>query len=171
MPRPFPVVCLVGMPGSGKSTVAPLLAARLGVPSDDLDRRIVDDTGMDVAAIFGRDGEEGFRARERDALTAFVESDRPMVLSTGGGVVTCDASRRLLARTTCVWLTASRERLAARVDGSDEVRPMLAGDLDGRLASLGSEREPLYREVATFVVDTDDLDADATAAAVAELLA
>jgi shikimate kinase len=171
MPRPFPVVCLVGMPGSGKSTVAPLLAARLGVPFEDLDRRITDDAGMDVAAIFERDGEPGFRSRERDALAELVESDRPIVLSTGGGVVTCDDSRTLLARTTCVWLTASRELLAARVEASDDVRPLLAGDLEGRLAALGDEREPLYREVATFIVDTDELDADATASAVAELLA
>jgi shikimate kinase len=171
MPRPFPVVCLIGMPGSGKSTVAPLIAARLGVPSDDLDRRIVDAAGIDVATIFERDGESGFRDRERVALAAVVASDRPMVLSTGGGVVTCADSRRLLARTTCVWLTASRERLAARVDASDEVRPLLAGDLHGRLAALGQAREPLYREVATFVVDTDDLDAEATAATVAELVA
>jgi shikimate kinase len=171
MPRPFPVVCLIGMPGSGKSTVAPLLAARLGVPAEDLDQRIEDEAGMDVAAIFERDGEAVFRARERDMLAALVESGRPIVLSTGGGVVTCDASRRLLEHTTCVWLTASRDRLAARVDGSDEVRPLLAGDLHERLAALGAERESLYREVATFVIDTEALDADATATAVAELLA
>ena len=74
------------------------------------------------------------------------------------------------ARTTCVWLTASRQQLAARVEASDDVRPLLAGDLHDRLAALGDEREPLYREVATVVVDTDALDADATAATVAELL-
>jgi shikimate kinase len=158
------------MPGSGKSTVAPLLAEHLGIPADDLDRRVSEAAGMEVAEIFELEDEIGFRRRERDELAAVVEAGHPVVLSTGGGVVTCEGSRQLLAHTTCVWLTASREHLAARVEASDEVRPLLAGDVRGRLDELAVAREPLYREVSTHVVETDDLEAAAVASEIAGLL-
>jgi shikimate kinase len=144
------IVYLVGMPGSGKSTVGVELAGRLGVPFVDLDAEIERDDGRDVAAIFEAEGEEGFRAREAKALLAASTQD-PAVVACGGGVVLEPANRITLRSSgTCVFLDVPITVLASRVQPNED-RPLIRAP--GDLERLLEEREPLYREFAAHVVD------------------
>jgi shikimate kinase len=144
------IVYLVGMPGSGKSTVGKELAGRLGVPFVDLDVEIERREGRSVTDIFEAEGEAGFRAREaRELLDASTHD--PAVIACGGGVVLEPANRITLRNTgTCVFLDVPLDVLESRVR-PDADRPLIrtAGDLERILA----EREPLYREFAAHVVD------------------
>ena len=144
------IVYLVGMPGSGKSTVGAELAGRLGVPFVDLDVEIARRDGRSITEIFEAEGEAGFRAREAKELLDASTHD-PAVIACGGGVVLEPANRITLRSTgTCVFLDVPLEVLAARVQ-PDEGRPLIraAGDLERLLG----ERVPLYREFAAHVVD------------------
>lgn len=148
-------MALVGLPGSGKSAVAGPLSARLGVTLIDLDANIAGAAGRSITQIFHDEGEAGFRARETRALRAALTDERGAVVSCGGGVVTVDLNRELLRGAVTVWLTAPLDVLRGRLARSATKRPLLGGDLGDRLSELAAEREPLYREVATFEVDVD----------------
>ena len=144
------IVYLVGMPGSGKSTVGEELAGRLGVPFIDLDVEIARREGRSITEIFEADGEARFRALEAKELLDASTHD-PAVIACGGGVVLEPANRITLRNTgTCVFLDVPLDVLAARVQ-PDADRPLIraAGDLERILA----EREALYREFAAHVVD------------------
>jgi shikimate kinase len=144
------IVYLVGMPGSGKSTVGPELAALLGVPFVELDAEIERATGKSVPAIFAEDGEARFRELEAAALTEAAGND-PSVVSCGGGVVLEPANRVTLRATgAVVFLSVPLELLRARVVPAAE-RPLIHDEAD--LERLFREREPLYREFAAHVVD------------------
>ncbi len=144
------IVYLVGMPGSGKSTVGPELARRLDVPFVELDAEIERVAGCSVREIFEREGESGFRAREAEALKEAAAVD-PSVVSCGGGVVLEPANRvTLRASGEVVFLSVPLEELERRVEpGTD--RPLIRHRED--LERLYREREPLYREFAAHVVD------------------
>jgi shikimate kinase len=157
---------LVGAPGSGKSTVGALLAQRWGEPFADVDAVIEARTGKSVAEIFADDGEPAFRALE-EATTAEL-LDEPGVLALGGGAVLSAATRQALAGVPVVWLQVSVAHAAGRV-GLNEARPLLLGNVRGRLVRLLAERAPLYAEVATATVDTDGLTASEVADRVAAL--
>jgi shikimate kinase len=144
------IVYLVGMPGSGKSTVGPELARRLEVPFVELDAEIERAAGRSVREIFERDGEVRFRELEAQALADAAARD-PSVVSCGGGVVLEPANRILLRATgEVVFLSVPLDVLRDRVQPNAE-RPLIraAGDLE----RLAREREPLYREFAAHVVD------------------
>src|SRR5207247_5909647 len=122
--RPPVIVYLVGMPGSGKSTVGPELAGRLGVPFIELDAEIEGAAGRSVPEIFAEEGEAGFRAREAAALVDAARRD-PSVVSCGGGVVLEPANRVTLRATgEVVFLSVALEVLAARVPPAAD-RPVL----------------------------------------------
>lgn len=151
-------IVIVGLPGTGKSSLVGPLARRLGRSTRDTDRLVQRRAGRSIPEIFSNDGEASFRRLESQALVD-VLSGPPAVIATGGGVVLDAENRRLLGeRATVVWLTAEVEALADRLDDSVEVRPLLPGDTERGLRSLHQEREPLYREVAHVVVDTTGLD-------------
>jgi shikimate kinase len=144
------IVYLVGMPGSGKSTVGPVLAERLGVPFVELDAEIERADGRTVREIFERDGEARFRELEAAALTDAAARD-PSVVSCGGGVVLEPANRVTLRATgVVVFLAVPLEVLAARVAPAED-RPLIRHE--GDLERLLAERDPLYREFAAHVVD------------------
>jgi shikimate kinase len=144
------IVYLVGMPGSGKSTVGAELAGRLGVPFLDLDVEIASEDGWSITEIFAAEGEAGFRAREAKALLAASMHD-PAVIACGGGVVLEPANRITLRSTgTCVFLDVPLDVLASRVEPNED-RPLIRAQ--GDLERLLQEREPLYREFAAHVVD------------------
>jgi shikimate kinase len=151
-------VVLVGAPGSGKSTVGALLADRLGLPFADVDAVIESRVGKPVSEIFADDGEAVFRAFEESTTAELL--DRPGVVSLGGGAVLSPATRQALQGHRVVWLQVSAGNAAKRV-GLNEARPLLLGNVRGTLIRLLAQRTPLYAEVATETVNTDDTDAGA----------
>lgn len=150
-------IFLVGPMGSGKTAVGRQLARILGVPFHDSDTEIERRTGVDVPFIFEREGEPGFRQREREALEALVRLE-PIVLATGGGAVLAPENRRLLAdHGVVVFLETSVGQQLQRV-GSGRGRPLLQKqeDLPTLLKQMRALRDPLYREVADITVVTDN---------------
>lgn len=162
-----PRLLLVGMMGSGKTTVGRLLAERLGWRYVDSDEEVEAATGQTVAQLFEEGGEEGFRAAETAALVGALADDGPVVVAVAGGAVLDPANRDLLRRSgTVVWLRARPETLAGRV-GSGAHRPLLAGSPAETVVRLDASRRPLYEHVADLVVDVDDLAAPAVAERIA----
>jgi shikimate kinase len=160
------IVYLVGMPGSGKSTVGPELAKRLGVSYVELDAEIERSAGATVREIFEREGEARFRELEAAALSDAAARD-PSVVSCGGGVVLEPANRVTLRATgEVVFLSVPLEVLAARVRPAAE-RPLIHAT--GDLERLHRDREPLYREFAVHVVDASGPPAEVAAAIEREL--
>ena len=148
-------VFLIGPMGSGKTAVGRAVALLLNLTFIDSDTEVEERTGVDIAFIFEKEGEEGFRAREREVIAEL--SLRPdVVLATGGGAILSAESRRLLAeRGFVVYLEASIERQLERTR-TGRHRPLLnTEDPRTRLEELMRHREPLYREIAQFVVSTD----------------
>ncbi len=155
MTAPVETVVLVGAPGSGKSTVGALLAERMGVPFADVDAVIEDRTGRSIGEIFTDDGEPAFRALEETTTIELLS--RPGVVSLGGGAILSPVTRAALGGRRVVWLQVSVSGAVKRV-GLSAARPLLLGNVRGRLLTLLNERAPLYAEVASQQVDTDDAD-------------
>jgi shikimate kinase len=146
-------IVLVGAPGAGKSTVGAALAERLGWNFRDVDELIAERAGKSIAEIFADQGEPAFRAYE-EATTAELLTE-PGVLALGGGAVLSAKTRSALAGRRVVWLRVGLPAAVKRV-GLDTARPLLLGNVRGRLLTLLNERAALYAEVATETVDTDD---------------
>ncbi|MEY2622709.1 MAG: shikimate kinase [Pseudomonadota bacterium] len=148
------MLALVGLPGSGKSTVGRQLARRLGLPFIDADQVIESRLGCSIREFFEREGEERFRDLESEALDQLTRQ-HPGVLSTGGGVVLRPLNRQILReRTTVFYLRTTPEEIYRRLR-HDKVRPLLqVSDPLARLRDLFDQRDPLYREVAHHVVDS-----------------
>jgi XRE family aerobic/anaerobic benzoate catabolism transcriptional regulator len=151
-----PVVALLGLRGAGKTTVGKRLARRLHVPFVELDRRIELAANLSLAEIFSLHGEDYYRRLERDVLQKVLEVERPMVLATGGGVVTAPETFALLRRSALtVWLRATPEDHWNRVVRQGDRRPMAdhpqaMSDLRALLAA----RESLYSSAAVSVETT-----------------
>ena len=148
------MISLVGLPGSGKSTVGRQLARRLQLPFLDSDHVIEERVGCSIRDYFEREGEASFRDVEEliiDELTLVAGG----VLSTGGGAVLRTTNRRHLhSRGHVVYLRSSPEELFRRLR-HDVNRPLLqVADPLGRLRELYVQRDPLYRETAHFVIET-----------------
>lgn len=149
-----PEAVLVGLPGSGKSTIGRRLAKALGVGLLDTDVAIEQRTGRSIADIFATDGEQEFRRIEEDVVRAAL-ADHDGVLSLGGGAVTSPGVRAALAGHTVVYLEISAAE-GVRRTGGNTVRPLLAGpDRAEKYRALMAKRAPLYRRVATMRVDTN----------------
>ena len=148
------MIVLVGLPGSGKSTVGRALARRLGLVCVDSDHEIERRLGCSIAAYFADRGEAAFRDLE-EAVIDELSQRQGLVLSTGGGAVLRQANRqRLHERGTVIYLRSSPEQLYRRLR-HDTKRPLLqGGDPLQKLRSLHAERDPLYRECAHYVIDT-----------------
>ena len=151
--------------GAGKTTIGELLARRWGVAVRDTDADIVAAQGKEISEIFVDDGEAAFRALERAAVaTALAEHDG--VLSLGGGAVLDPDTRSLLEGHTVVFLRVGLTDAVKRV-GLGTSRPLLMGNVRGRIKALLDERTPIYESVATITVDTDDRTPDEVADEVA----
>jgi len=159
-------IFLVGLSGSGKTTAGRIAAERLGWAFVDTDREIETTVGREIADVFENDGEDSFRAAEAHAVATAAVDDE-VVVSTGGGALTHEPSRRVIAGGIAIWLDASPERAAERLanDSKTETRPLLQGDLRGRLQQLFWEREALYRR-ADFTIDVDGRSPEETADAI-----
>ena len=149
-----PKAVLVGLPGSGKTTIGRRLAKALGVGLLDTDVAIEERTGRRIADIFASDGEQEFRRIEEEVVRAAL-ADHDGVVSLGGGAVTSPGVCEALAGHTVIYLEISA-REGVRRTGGNTVRPLLAGpDRAEKYRALMAKRAPLYRRVATIRVDTN----------------
>ena len=152
--RLAPKAVLVGLPGSGKSTIGRRLAKALGVTMLDTDVAIEEQTGRRIADIFATDGEQEFRRIEEEVVRAALE-EHDGVLALGGGAITSKGVRDALAGHTVVYLEINAAE-GVRRTGGNTVRPLLAGpDRDEKYRALMAERVPLYRRLATIRVNTN----------------
>jgi len=165
-------IYLIGFSGSGKSTVARLISACLQLPVYDLDRMIVERSGMTIPQIFEREGEAGFRVRETEALHR-VSDLGPCVVATGGGAPVRAENRGLMASAGWIITLEGRpETLHARIqrqrqhDEADAIRPMLdaVSPLE-QLRALKHTRQSVYA-LADWTVHTDRLSPEQVAAEV-----
>ncbi|MDB4838172.1 shikimate kinase, partial [Marinomonas sp.] len=152
-----PNIIVVGPMGAGKTTIGRLVSQLMGKEFYDLDKIIEDNAGADIPWIFEKEGEDGFRKRETQALASLVQSDKEnCVLATGGGVIMREENRIILNEApVVVYLYASVAQQLYRTSKSAH-RPLLQkGDPKETLKKLFEIRDPLYRSVATLVVETD----------------
>ena len=148
------MISLIGLPGSGKSTVGRQLARRLRIPFFDSDQVIERQLGCSIREYFEREGEARFRDVEESVLDELTQNHEG-VLSTGGGAVLRPTNReRLRTRSQVVYLNSSPDELFRRLR-HDVNRPLLqVADPLSRLRDLHAVRDPLYRETAHFIMET-----------------
>ena len=169
----LPTVVLVGLMGSGKSSVARALASRWQCDAIDTDTLIENATGLPISEIFSRLGEAEFRRIEREQLQAAIESSG--IIATGGGIVTQPENRALLQAASqrgvlVVYLRGTPAELARRIRRQPGKRPLIDGngllDLDQtqqRVEELLHQRGPFYEGVANLVIDTGAPDSSVVA--------
>jgi len=165
---PGPVAVLIGPPGAGKTSVGPLLAERLGTSFRETDADIAAAAGQPVSDIFIEQGEPAFRQLEREAAARALR-EHGGVLALGSGAVLDPDIQHRLEGLPVIYLVADFATIARRM-GLDRPRVVIPGNPRGRLRAMLEERRPLYEQLATVVVETDDLDPDELAAEISARL-
>ena len=147
-------IYLVGLMGSGKTTVGKLTAKKLVKSFIDSDHLIEERSGVRVPLIFEYEGEEGFRKRETKVLEELIAM-KNIILATGGGIILEKSNQKLLVENGLViYLKADYDLLASRLR-SDLTRPLLQGvNIKDRLKNLFMERDPIYKSIADCVIET-----------------
>jgi XRE family transcriptional regulator, aerobic/anaerobic benzoate catabolism transcriptional regulator len=161
----FAGIALIGLRGAGKSTLGRMLAKKIGWNFVELNKEIETQNGLSVAEIIALYGQEGFRRMEQNALNQLLARNEPMVLATGGGIVSEPLTfDQILSSFYTIWLKAEPEEHMGRVRKQGDLRPM-ADDRSAmaELRNILVSREPLYAR-ASAIVDTAGLSVDAAAA-------
>ena len=175
------VVVLVGVMGTGKSTVGFGIAHALQCSFVDLDAQITKSAKCTVNEIFARGGEAEFRAIETDVLATVLDdacaqiaqhAARSVVVATGGGAIISQINRDKIASAAdhVIWLDAKVDDLVKRTSSSKTTRPLLANNPQQALSALSIERAGLYEQVATAKIDTTGLRIDQVIDAVAQIV-
>lgn len=155
--NPAPNLVLVGPMGAGKSSIGRRLAERFGLAFIDADQAIVERAGASINTIFQHGGEAAFREHECQVLAELLAGSNRLVSTGGGAVLHPDNRRHIRERSFAVYLSVGVASQLQRLE-RDRSRPLLArGDREQVLRELTRQREPLYREVADLVLETDDL--------------
>jgi shikimate kinase len=156
-------IYLVGLMGSGKTTIGRLIARRMGRPFYDSDHEIVARTGVRIPVIFELEGESGFRRREAQVITELA-AEAGSVVATGGGVVLNPANReKIRASGWVIYLDVPTQVLIERTR-HDTNRPLLrVADPAAKLEALRGERDPLYRDLADLIIDGSRLNSNGAA--------
>ena len=147
-------IYLVGLMGSGKTTLGKILSIKLDKQFYDSDQVIEEKLGVDVPIIFEYEGEAGFREREKGILKELVRK-KNIVLATGGGIIISESNRDLLAKNgKVIYLKSNQKDLILRMK-NDKTRPLLKnGNIELIIKKLCKEREPLYEMISDFTVTT-----------------
>jgi shikimate kinase len=162
-------VLLVGLMGSGKTTIGHLLADRTGWAYHDNDELVSLSYGKNAREVLASAGEAALRQAEAEALATAIELPAPCVAGVAAGTVLDAGNRELMRRGTVVWLTADPEVLAQRAVGAEH-RPWLEEEAERWLREVAAERAALYEEVASMTVNTDDLTPEGVVDRVMEFL-
>ena len=150
-----PHIIIVGFMAAGKTTVGRLLAAVMDRPFYDCDEAIEKRTGKTVPALFAAEGEAAFRRYEQEALEALLRKSEPAVISCGGGIVTHEPSRQLLAREeTVVWLDIAISVAYKRIK-RQKGRPLRENQTLASMEALAQKRRPDYASVGRYVIRLD----------------
>ncbi|WP_051671487.1 type I 3-dehydroquinate dehydratase [Oribacterium sp. P6A1] len=162
---------LIGFMASGKSTVAAKLKELTGKPVFEMDQCIVDKMGMSIADIFDKFGEERFREIETETLKG-VGDMKGAIISTGGGAPMRPENRDIMARKgKVVYLSVKPETVVKRLSVNQTERPLLAGHVDiDYVKELLGKRDPVYREAADEVIETDAMSAEEIGRAIADMM-
>lgn len=158
-------LALVGLMGSGKSTVGRRVASRMNRPFVDSDREVERRTGKSVRDLFVERGESEFRRLEAEVMADALSASTPSVVAAAGGAVLDSGTRRLLRDSNrTVFLDASIDRLVERVGDRARTgrghRPLIDGDPAARLREMDAARRDLYLEVAAHRIEVDDKTLD-----------
>lgn len=154
-------IALVGLPGAGKSTVAPLLAARLGWSAVDLDDEIAETSGRTPAEILEGDGEAAFRELELATLRSILRRRDPVVIACGGGLMTQEiAARLLLEECAVVWLDSPDHVLVERL-GDASNRPLLGGSAADAIPRLRARRASAH-QAAHVIIRSEETPEEVT---------
>ena len=155
------MIVLIGLMGSGKTTVGRALASRLNLVFRDSDEAVEKTAKTSVREIFENQGEEIFRKLESQALIDLCDARSSIVLAVAGGAIIAQSNRDLLQKNAqcIVWLDAPTPTLISRT-GRGKHRPLLDGDPVGSLNKMRLDREPLYQQLATHHLVTQSLTID-----------
>jgi shikimate kinase len=167
MTDPHAPIFLIGYRGTGKSTVAALLAGRLGWQSIDADLEVERGAGKSIAAIFAEEGEPAFRDLETEVVAVLAQQKNAVIALGGGAILRADSRAAIRGAGRVVWLTAEVDTIESRLaadETTSQRRPNLtAAGGRAEIELLLAEREPRYRECATLLVATDGKTSDEVA--------
>jgi shikimate kinase len=163
-------VYLIGPMGSGKTAVGKYLARSLHLTFYDSDTEIEHRTGVDITYIFEKEGEAGFRDREREVIDSLTQLEDVVIATGGGAVVTAENRERLMSRGCVVYLKTGVRQQLERTRHSRQ-RPLLyTSDREAKLRELMTHRAPLYESIAAITVTTDGRQVRAVAEEILERL-
>ena len=147
-------ICLIGMPGSGKTTLGKEIASIFDYEFIDMDSLIKKETGLKISQIFLNKGEEYFRTIETSILEKIISNDKKIIISTGGGIIL--RNQKILKKTYNIYLECNINTLVKRLNSSKE-RPLIGDNIFKNVNQLLIEREFLYKEISNAIVDSNKI--------------